>query len=259
MILAVDIGNTNIVIGAIDEGEILFIERISTNRTKTELEYALDLNTIIDIHRINKSLITGGIISSVVPQLTGILKLAVIKVYHFVPLEVGPGIKTGLNIRLDNPAEIGADRVADAVAAISDYPTPLILIDMGTANTFSVIDKNKNFIGGLILPGIIVSLEALTSRAAQLNGISLEKPKDIIGRNTRDCMKSGVVYGNASMVDGLIDRIEERLESKAAIVATGGLSNLIVPYCKHEIIRDENLLLKGLWIIYNKNVQKQAE
>lgn len=253
MLLAVDVGNTNIVVGVIDDERIVFIERISTNRLKTELEYALDLHTILEIHNISKESIKGGIISSVVPQITTIMKLAIHKVYGFDPVVIGPGIKTGVNIRLDNPAEIGSDRVADAVAAINEYKAPIIIIDMGTANTVSVIDENKNIIGGLIIPGVRISLDALASRASQLNGISIENPKDLIGKNTRDCMKSGVVYGNAAMIDGLISRIEKRFDSPVTVVATGGLSKLIVPYCEHEIIHDEDLLLKGLKIIYNKN------
>lgn len=253
MVLAIDIGNTNIVVGAIKGEEILFIERISTNRLKTELEFAIDLRLIMDIHQLHIKDIDGAIISSVVPQVTGPMKLAVEKICKFQPLIVGPGIKTGLHIMLDNPAEIGSDRVADAVAAISEYPVPIVIVDMGTANTISVIDEEKRLVGGLIMPGVRVSLDALTSRASQLSGISIENPKRLIGKNTIECMKSGIIYGNASMIDGLIDRIEEELGVEPTIIATGGLSKLIIPHCKHEIVRDENLLLKGLGIIYRKN------
>lgn len=253
MVLAIDIGNTNIVVGAIKGEEILFIERISTNRLKTELEFAIDLRLIMDIHQLHIKDIDGAIMSSVVPQVTGPMKLAVEKICRFQPLIVGPGIKTGLHIMLDNPAEIGSDRVADAVAAISEYPAPIVIVDMGTANTISVIDEEKRLVGGLIMPGVRVSLDALTSRASQLSGISIENPKRLIGKNTIECMKSGIIYGNASMIDGLIDRIEEELGVEPTIIATGGLSKLIIPHCKHEIVRDENLLLKGLGIIYRKN------
>lgn len=254
MILAIDIGNTNIVVGGLEEDKILFTERISTNWTKTELEYAIDFKTILDLHHVAYNTIEGGIISSVVPQLTGIVKLASEKILkqHKI-LILGPGIKTGLNIKLDNPAEMGADRVADAVAAIAEYPVPLVIVDMGTATTISVVDDKKNFIGGMIVPGVRVSLDALAQRASQLNGISIEEPKNFIGKNTVDCMKSGLLYGNASMIDGMIDRVERELGQKVTVIASGGLSKRIVPHCVHNIIHDENLLLKGLRIIYKKN------
>ena len=253
MILAIDVGNTNIVMGVINEGKIIFVERLSTNHKKTELEYALDINNVLSMYNIKTTDIDGGIIASVVPLLTDIIKLSVNKVCNFEPFIVGPGIKTGVNIRLDNPAEIGADRVAEAVAVISEYEGSALIIDMGTANTISVIDENKNIIGGLIMPGILISLEALTENASQLIDINVEPPKEIIGKNTKDCMKSGVVYGNAAMIDGLISRIEKSCGKFNSIIATGGLSKLIIPYCEHMIIHDEDLLLKGLWIMYKKN------
>lgn len=253
MILAIDIGNTNIVMGGIDKKKTYFIERLSTVRTKTELEYAVDIKTVLDIYHIDKSLIEGCIISSVVPQITNIAKLAAEKILKVKPMVLGPGIKTGLNIMMDHPASTGADLVADAVAGIAEYPLPLIVIDMGTATTASVIDANKNYIGGMILPGVRISLDALTSRASQLSGISIDAPKHVIGKNTIECMKSGVLYSNAGALDGIIDRIEEELGQPATVVATGGLAKKIVPYCRKKIILDEDLLLKGLLIIYEKN------
>jgi len=253
MIIAIDIGNTNIVVGAIDNGRILFTERISTNAVKTELEYTIDIRTIVELHGVECSKVEGGIVSSVVPQLTKTLAGAAKKLFGFMLLIVGPGVKSGLNIKLDNPTEIGADIVADTVAAISEHEAPLIVVDMGTATTVSVIDANKCMIGGLIAPGVEISLDALTSRAAQLSGIGIEDAKDIIGKNTRECMRSGIVYGNAAMLDGIISRIEKRLERPLKVIATGGISRFIVPYCEHEIIYDEDLLLKGLWLIYSKN------
>lgn len=253
MILAIDIGNTNIVMGGIDKKKTYFIERLSTVRTKTELEYAVDIKTVLDIYHIDKSLIEGCIISSVVPQITNIAKLAAEKILKVKPMVLGPGIKTGLNIMMDHPASTGADLVADAVAGIAEYSLPLIVIDMGTATTASVIDANKNYIGGMILPGVRISLDALTSRASQLSGISIDAPKHVIGKNTIECMKSGVLYSNAGALDGIIDRIEEELGQPATVVATGGLAKKIVPYCRKKIILDEDLLLKGLLIIYEKN------
>ena len=253
MILAIDIGNTNIVVGCIDKEKIYFIERLSTVRTKTELEYAIDLKTVLDIYHIKRTDIEGCIISSVVPQITNVAKLAAEKILKKEVLVLGPGVKTGLNIMLDNPGEMGADRVADAVAALTYYPVPLVIVDMGTATTVSVVDEKKRYLGGMILPGVRVSLDALISRASQLSGISIEEPKKLIGKNTVDCMKSGILYGNADAVDGIIDRIEEELGKKVTAIATGGMSGKIIPHCKRKIIQDEDLLLKGLLVIYEKN------
>ena len=253
MILAIDIGNTNIVVGCIDKEKIYFIERLSTVRTKTELEYAIDLKTVLDIYHIKRTDIEGCIISSVVPQITNVAKLAAEKILKKEVLVLGPGVKTGLNIMLDNPGEMGADRVADAVAALTYYPVPLVIVDMGTATTVSVVDEKKRYLGGMILPGVRVSLDALISRASQLSGTSIEEPKKLIGKNTVDCMKSGILYGNAAAVDGIIDRIEEELGKKVTAIATGGMSGKIIPHCKRKIIQDEDLLLKGLLVIYEKN------
>ena len=207
MILAIDVGNTNIVVGCIDDLKTYFIERLSTNRTKTELEYAVDLKNVLDIYHIKKTEIEGCIISSVVPQITNIVKLAAEKILKKNAIVLGPGVKTGLNIMMDNPGQLGADQVADAVAGISGYPVPLILIDMGTATTASVVNSKKQYVGGMILPGVGVSLDALTARASQLSGISIDAPRHVIGKNTIECMKSGVLYSNAAALDGIIDRI----------------------------------------------------
>ena len=261
MILAIDVGNTNIVLGCIDGDECLFVERLSTVRTKTELEYAIDIKNVLDIYHIHRSDIEGGIVSSVVPQITNIVKLAVEKILKKEVLVVGAGIKTGLNIRMDNPAQLGSDLVVNAVAGIAEYPVPLLILDLGTANTVSVIDKNKNYIGGMIYPGIGVSLDSLTARASQLGGIGIEAPEHIIGKNTVECMKSGIIYSSAAAIDGIIDRLQDELEGEATVIATGGLAMKIVPHCKREIILDDDLLLKGLAVIYRKNrkVQKSRE
>lgn len=255
MILALDVGNTNIVIGCIDRKKTYFIERLSTVRTKTELEYAVDVKTVLDIYGIRFDSIDGCIISSVVPQITGILHLAVKKILTDKPcMELGPGIKTGLNIYMDNPASVGADLVAAAVAGVELYSVPLILIDMGTATTVTVVDQEKRYIGGLIYPGINISLDALTSHASQLGGIRLEPPRRVIAKNTIDSMKSGILYSNAAALDGIIDRICEELGQEASVVATGGLASKIIPFCRKKIILDEELILKGLLSIYEKNV-----
>lgn len=253
MILAIDIGNTNIVVGCIDSEKTYFIERVSTVRTKTELEYAVDLKTILDIYHIKRTMLEGCIISSVVPQITNIVKLGAEKILKQDVMVLGPGTRTGLNILMDNPATLGADLVADAVAGIKHYPVPLIIIDMGTATTLCVVDEHKNYIGGMILPGVGISLDALTARASQLSGIGIEPPKRVISKNTIECMKSGVLYSSAGAIDGCIERMEEELGMPTTVVATGGLAKKIIPYCKRDIILDEELLLKGLYVIYEKN------
>ncbi|MBR2413782.1 MAG: type III pantothenate kinase [Clostridia bacterium] len=253
MILAIDIGNTNIVIGCFDDKKVIFRERLSTNHTATVLEYVVTIKTAFEMNDIKKEDITGSILSSVVPAVTNTVKTAVEKYLSITPLIIGPGIKTGLSIMIDNPSQLGSDLVVDAVAGISEYPTPLIIIDMGTATTVSVIDTDKQYIGGMIIPGLAVSHDALISRTSQLSKIAFEKPKKVIGSNTVDCIKSGLLYGNAGMLDGLIERINDELQEKCTVVATGGLSTVIAPLCKHEIIIDEDLLLKGLMKIYEKN------
>lgn len=253
MILAIDIGNTNIVIGCVDGKECVFVERLSTVRTKTELEYAIDIKNVLDIYHIKSTDLDGGIISSVVPQITMVAKLAVEKIIKKEPLIVGVGIRTGLNIRMDDPARLGSDLVVDSVAALAEYPVPLVIFDMGTANTVCVIDRNKNYIGGMIYPGIEVSLNSLTANASQLGGISIEAPEHIIGKNTVDCMKSGIIYSSAAAIDGVIDRLMEEVGDDATVIATGGLARSIIPHCRRQIILDDNLLLKGLAVLYHKN------
>lgn len=259
MILAIDMGNTNIVIGAIDSQKTYFVERITTNHVKTGMEYAINIKSILDIYDIKTAEIEGAILSSVVPPLNAAICSAVNKVLGFRPLIVGSGMKTGINIKMDNPKTVGSDMIVDAVAAINEYPCPLIIIDMGTATTMSVIDSAGSYIGGVILPGLKVSLDSLSSKTAQLPSISLDIPEKVIGKNTIDCMRSGIMYGNAGMIDGMIERIEAELGTPATVIATGGLSRFIVPLCKHHIDYDEALLLKGLWLLYQKNQSLQLE
>lgn len=255
MILALDIGNTNIVIGCIEKDKAYFVERVSTNSSKTELEYVVDFKTLLDLYQIKMENITGCIVASVVPPLNNIVTSALKKLLRVSPLLVGPGIKTGLNILMDNPGQLGSDLVVNAVAGLHYYGAPIIMIDMGTATTISVVDKKKNYIGGMILPGVRVSLDSLVNRTSQLPRISLEAPKKIIGKNTIDCMKSGIIMGQASCIDGMIERIWDELGYQAEVVATGGLAGCIVPYCKKKIVYDNELTLKGLEIIYRKNTE----
>lgn len=252
MIFAIDAGNTNIVIGCCKGDEILFRERVSTNHTATGLEYAAIFKTAFEMHGVSLSEITGSIISSVVPAVTRNLKLAAEMLTGTQAMVVGPGIKTGLSIKIDNPAQLGSDLVVDAVAGIKNYSVPLIIIDMGTATTVSVIDENGDYLGGMIIPGVSVSHDSLVNRTSQLRKVALEPPKKLIGTETAECLKSGMIYGNAGSLDGIIDRVQDEI-GKCTVVATGGLAGVIIPYCRNKILIDDDLLLKGLKIIYEKN------
>ncbi|HHZ05888.1 MAG TPA: type III pantothenate kinase [Clostridiales bacterium] len=253
MILALDAGNTNIVLGCLENNNIILQSRVATDLSRTEHQYAIEFKSMLDLDDIDINDISGCIMSSVVPPLIIILKKAIQMITGKSPMVIGPGIKTGLNILLDNPAQLGSDQVVDAVAALQKYKPPMIIFDMGTATTVSVIDKKSNYTGGMILPGIKISQESLTSRTSQLPKISLEAPKKVVSTNTIDCMKSGAIFGNAAMLDGIIDRIEAEIGEKATVIATGGLAGVIVPYCNRKIIYDDTLLLRGLKIIYDKN------
>lgn len=253
MILAIDIGNTNIVIGGFVDDDICFVCRLATDISKTEDEYASKILSVLSMHKVDKAEICGAIISSVVPPLTSIMERAILLAYEVDAILVGPGIKTGLNIHCDNPASVGADLICACVAAHNIYGSPSLVIDMGTATKMMVVDKTGTFIGASIIPGVNIGLSALSSGTAQLPQISLEAPKSVIGKNTADCMRSGVIFGNASLLDGMIDRVFEETGEALPVIATGGLSKTIVCHCKHDITLDENLLLKGLNIIYQKN------
>mgnify|MGYP002512023270 FL=1 len=253
MILAIDIGNTNIVIGCIRDNRILFVERLYTDVKKSELEYAISVKNVLEIYGVNRRELKGGIISSAVPPVTGTIRNAAAKVIGMELLVVGPGVKTGLDIRIDNPAQLGPDLVVGVVAGIEEYGCPLVIIDMGTATTFTVVNEKRQVIGGMILPGVGVALDSLTNRTSQLPKISLDPPKKLIGSNTVDCMKSGVLYGNACCADGMIGRIREELGTELHVVATGGMAKHIIPHCREEIHMDDALLLKGLNLIYQRN------
>lgn len=253
MVLAVDIGNTNIVIGCFQSGKIHMTFRLATDRDATELEYALQIRKALSQAGFDLQTFEGGILSSVVPSVTGILAEAVRILTGRLPLIVGQGLKTGLQIAVENPQLLGNDRVTDAVAAAELYPTPVIIVDMGTATTISVVDDKKRFIGGAIMPGVYTALNSLSGKASQLPHISLDKPKKVIGRNTIDAMRSGILYGTAGSVDAVIRRIRQELGGMCTVVCTGGLSKVITPHCEEQVILDEDLLLKGLMLLYEKN------
>ncbi len=253
MILAVDIGNTNIVVGFLDKTNIIAQGRIGTDKKKTDMDYLILIKLMLQVYKVSLENIEGSILSSVVPEITQEVSHALELLLNKKPFVIGSGIKTGLNIKIDNPKSLGADRVCDAVCVIEEYNTPAIIVDMGTATTLSVIDGNRNHIGGMIIPGMKTSLDSLSVHASQLPFISLEAPKNLIGKNTVECMQSGIIYGNTCMIDGLIDRIKEEFKEDIMVIVTGGLGKLIIPYSKHKMVYDPNLLLKGLYYIYKKN------
>ena len=253
MLLAIDIGNTNLVIGCIHDDKILFKARIATDRTRTSDQYGVEIKSMLEAYGVKRSDIEDCIISSVVPPVFNSVRTGVIKIIGKQPMVVGPGLKTGLNIHVDVPSQVGSDRIVIAVAALAEYKAPLLLMDLGTATTIESVEPDNVYMGGVIIPGVRVSLDALTSRAAQLPGISLDQPKQVIGKNTVDCMRSGMMYGTAAMIDGLVERMEEELGHRCTLIATGGLAQFITPLCRREIILEKDLLLKGLNIIYKKN------
>lgn len=253
MILAIDVGNTNIVLGCIDKGEILNIVRIQTDSRETAAECAIKLKQLMEFYDIDCRGFEGAIISSVVPQITGALREAVEQISGVRALVVGPGMKTGLNIRLDDPSTLAGDLVAGSVAAMSFYGVPSIVIDMGTATTMVVVDRNKSYLGGAIIPGVNLAYGALADRTSLLPDIAIRQPKKVIASNTVDSMRSGAVYGTAAMLDGMIDKMEAELGEKCTLVATGGLARSIVECCRRDIVYDDDLLLKGLWVLYEKN------
>ena len=253
MILTIDIGNSNIVLGGVEGKEISFEARLRTDATKTSDEYCIDLKMILDVYGVSAANVEGAIIASVVPQVLNSLRTAVKKLTGKTALVVGPGLKTGLNIQIENPAQTGADLVVGCVAALREHKAPMIIIDMGTATTMIVLDKNSAMIGGCIMPGVKISMDALTDRTALLPGLQLDQPKKAIGRNTIDCMRSGIMMGSACMIDGMIDRMEAELGYETTVIATGGIAKFVLPMCKKKIIYDKDLLLKGLATLYREN------
>jgi len=254
MILVIDVGNTNIVIGIYHQKELLHHWRLSTNRSATVDEYGIMIDNLFRYAEIQVKHIDGVIVSSVVPPLMFVLESLCTKYIKKAPLIVGPGVKTGLNIRYENPKEVGADRIVNAVAAIEIYGPPIIIVDFGTATTFDYIDEKGEYIGGAIAPGIGISTEALYRSAAKLPRIELIKPKSVIGRNSINSMQSGIIFGYAGQVDGIVERVRAEFNSDAQVIATGGLAELISAESK--TIKEVNslLTLQGLYIIYERNM-----
>lgn len=253
MILTIEIGNSTITLGGIEGEDIRFECRINTDRVKTSDTYCIDLKTLFEIYGIDMAAIEGVIISSVVPQVLNSVRTAIRKLLNTEPMVVGPGLRTGLDIRLENPGQIGSDLVAADVAALAEYQPPLIVIDMGTATTMTVLDPDGAHLGGCVCPGVKISLESLTAKTSLLPGIQLDKPRQALGRNTADAMRSGIMFGAAAMLDGMIDRFMEETGWAFTIVATGGMAKRIVPLCRHEILYDRHLIIKGLAKLYRDN------
>ena len=253
MILAVDVGNTNIVLGCIEDGQISNTVRVHTVPDATSAEYAIQLAQLFQFYGIDRNGFEGAILSSVVPSVTEALRKAVEELIGKRCLVVGPGMKTGMNLRIDDPGTVAGDLIIGSVAAMNYYGAPVIVMDLGTANTIVLIDRDHCFRGGAILPGVKLSYAALSAGTSLLPDISIVPPKKCVATNTVDCMRSGAVFGTAAALDGMVERMEEELGERCTVVATGGLASSIIPYCKREIVIDDKLLLKGLWLLWQKN------
>lgn len=253
MLLTADIGNTNIKFGIFNDNELIRTLTISCNKAKTADEYGVELYSLIRVMGIHRDDFSGCIISSVVPIVTTRIDDAVRDILGVEPIIVGPGVKTGLNIRIDDPSTLGADLVCACVAANRIGKAPMIVISMGTATVWCVIDRSGSMIGCPIAPGVSVSLEALTKNTALLQGVAFTAPSSVIGKNTDKSIRAGIIWGTACMIDGMIDKIENELGEECRILATGGLAHRIINYCEHDIEIRENLILEGLRLIYERN------
>jgi type III pantothenate kinase len=256
MVLVIDVGNTNIVLGGMIEGRQVFSARCASDRGKTEDEYALLFQGMLQMQGVEASEIEGGILSSVVPRLRTVIPRAIYLLTGRRILVVGQGLSTGLPIHTDEPASLGSDLIVDAVAALAKYPAPIAIFDMGTATTLSVISPEGVYVGGMIIPGLRLSVDALSATAAQLPYIDLTAPGELIAKNTVSCMQAGAIHGCAAMMDGLIERVEGALGQPVSAVLTGGLGHLVAPHCRRPIHLEPELLLQGLWLLYERNRER---
>ncbi len=256
MILAIDAGNTHIVMGCVDDSIVVGkVIQFATDPDLSAYEYAVKMKAVMDLVEIDPRAFDGAVISSVVPSVTPILSKAVVLVTGHTPLVIGTGVRSGLRIELDDPGSVASDLVATAVAAKEEYPLPAIIIDMGTATSVTVVGKDGSYKGGCIMPGCRISLDALSQEASLLPSISFEPPKKVIGTNTADAMKGGIIFGAAGALDGVIDRFEKELGEVGSIIATGGMGRIVTPFCRHSITIDNRLLLKGLGYIWKNNLK----
>ncbi|WP_029097993.1 type III pantothenate kinase [Brevibacillus thermoruber] len=253
MLLVMDVGNSNIVMGLYAGEELRHHWRIATDRNKTEDEYGMLVRSLFDSVGLTLDQVDGVIISSVVPPLNFTIERMCDKYFRIKPLIVGPGIKTGLNIKYEYPREVGSDRIVNAVAAIHHYGVPLIVVDFGTATTFCYVDERGQYWGGAIAPGIGISTEALVSRAAKLPRIEIAKPPSVVGRNTIAAMQAGIYYGFVGQVEGIVRRIIAEYKTRPTVVATGGLASLVAGETSCIDVVDPYLTLKGLRLIYERN------
>ena len=260
MILAIDIGNTTVALGGIRDGRVCFVAHMETVRTRTAEDYRAEMEKIFAKrrHPEHKLRLEGAVLTSVVPQITGALAECARLYTGKEPVLVSPQVRTGLSFGVPDPASVGKDRLVDAAYAAAHYPLPVITVDMGTATTFSVVDEQRVFRGGVICPGLSTGLRALGDRCAQLPQVRLAKPRRTVGVNTQEAMLSGSVLGSAVLLDGITQRIEEELGRPATVVVTGGLARYVVPLCRHPMIYDPELLMKGLALIYQLNTQPKA-
>ncbi len=253
MLLALDVGNTNITVGVFDGETLRFVSRMATDASRMEDQYAIELRDILHLYGVRRANITGAVLSSVVPKLTGYLSHAVEKLFSVKPLVVSyAAVKEFFSIAITQPETTGPDLIAGCVGAKARFSCPCIVVDLGTATTLAVLDREGVMVGGAIVPGVGVSLDALTSRAALLSSVSLETPAHVVGRDTAECLQSGVLFGAAAMLDGLCDRMEAELGYPCRVVATGGLAGLVVEHCRREVECSDTLLLDGLKVIYDK-------
>lgn len=256
MLLAIDVGNTNIVFGAFKGRELIHDWRIASDQKKTSDEFGMLVTEMLNNVQLKPVDIEAVIMSSVVPNIMHTMQNMIVKYFHQYPMIVGAGVKTGINIRYDNPREVGADRIVNAIAAVERYGGPCIIIDLGTAITFCVVDDKKNYLGGLILPGISISADALVSRTSKLLKIEIIKPEKVIGKTTVSSMQNGLYYGFSSMIDGIVKHICDEIQldpSDVHVIATGGFSNLLVSDSAYDIIIDRDLTMDGLRILYDMN------
>ncbi len=253
MVLAIDVGNINLVLGTIEEGKISRIAGVHTESAYTIAEYGIKLKQLFDYYGIDPKGFEGAILASVVPPVTDVLRVAVKKVTGCECLVVGPGIKTGMNVRIDDPATLAGDLVVGSVAALAFYGAPAIVLDLGTATTMVVVDEKGTYRGGAFMPGVKLGLQALSEGTSLLPDISVTAPKKVIATNTVDAMRSGAVYATASMIDGMIERMEQELGYACKVIATGSPAKAVISHCRRKIIWDADLHLKGLWALYQKN------